>query len=146
MPVQSKSDGNVSFLPGRSRYNVVTDRSDTWVYHKMSAGSLTGVKPTVVGTPVGDASDPTLMGPGRAEWGDLTAGGLFTLVGNYNKPIVCSAVDASGVTLTLVTKAGTFIRNMPGTFPFVIAPGEYIKAVGGSSVGLLLRIEENTIL
>lgn len=143
MPIPSKADGNVPFLPGRSRYNVVTDRSDTWVYHR---GTLDGLAPFMAATPVGGVADPTLMEPGRAEWTTLTHGGLFTLVGNQGKPLICSATDASGATLTLVRKNGTLSRAFPTTFPCVIAPGEYIKAVGGSAVGLLLRIEDNTIL
>jgi len=142
MPIPSKADGNVPLLPGRSRYNVVTTRSDTWVYHR---GALDGTAPKTAasGTLV---ADPSVMGAGRAEWTTLLNGGLFTLVGAYRKPLICSAIDNSGATLTLVKEDGSPSRAMPVTFPFTIAPGEVIKAVGGTAVGLLLRIEDKTIL
>jgi len=143
MPIPSKADSNVPFLPGRSRYSVVTSHGDTWVYHR---GTLDGTAPKVASTPAGDYADPALMEAGRAEWLSLTNGGLFTLIGNQMKSLVCSAIDNSGATLTLVRKNGTLSRAMPNVFPFVIATGEYIKAVGGTAVGLLLRIEDQTTL
>jgi hypothetical protein len=143
MPIPSKADNNVPFLPGRSRYNYVTDRSDTWVYHR---GTINGTAAVKSSTPAGDYPDPDFVGPGRFEFTGLSGGGLFVGIGDLLKPLICSAVDLTGATLTLVKKDGTPSRAFPTIFPCVIAPGEYIKATGGSVVGLLLRIEDQTIL
>ena len=151
MPVPSQADGNVKFTPGRAKYNVVTDRNAVWVYQRMNTGkTFTGTKPMLASTPAADVADPTTVSAGRAEWTTLETGGLFTLVAAEKKTLICDAIDnAAGATLVLVKQNGDPSRNMPGTFPFTISPGEVIKATGGSaggSVGFLLTISEKAIL
>ncbi len=151
MPVPSSADGNVKLTPGRPKYNVVTDRNSVWVYQRMGTGkTFGGTKPMLAATPAADVADPATVTAGRAEWLNLETGGLFTLVGAQKKTLICEAIDnQAGATLTLVKMDGNLSRNMPGTFPFTIAPGEVIKATGGStggSVGFLLTISEKAIL
>jgi len=151
MPVPSQADGNVKLIPGRPKYNIVTDRNAVWVYQRMGTGkTFGGTKPMLAATPVADVADPSSVTAGRAEWTNLETGGLFTLVGLQKKALICDAIDnAAGATLTLVTASGALSRSMPGTLPFTIAPGEYIKASGGSSggsVGFLLTTSEKAIL
>lgn len=148
MPVQSKADGNVPFLgDGRARYNVLSSRQAMWVYHEMATAALTGEIPESASATAAEI-DP-LVTAGRSRWVSLTKGGLFSFVGNYRRPLICEAIDnGAGATLTLVKADGSLSRTVPSA-PFVVAPGEYIKATGGSApgkVGLLLRIDEKTIL
>ncbi len=150
MPIPSKADGNVPFLgSGRKRYNVLSPRQSTWVFHEMAGGSALNGSYAKTGSLTKDEIDPVVT-PGRASWTALTEGGLFSFVGNYRRSLICEAVDNAGTaTLTLVNAAGTLLRNMPTSFPFTIAAGEFIKATGGSAgakVGFLLRIDEKTIL
>lgn len=150
MPIQAKADGNVPFLGnGRARYNVLSNRQAIWVYHEMTGGASLNGGYAKTASLTKDQIDPVIT-PGRAAWTALTEGGLFSFVGNYRRPLICEAIDNAGTaTLTLVKSDGNLSRNMPTTFPFTIAPGEYIKATGGaagSKVGFLLRIDEKTIL
>jgi len=134
----------VPFIGPRSRYNILSD-SVGWIYHKMAgAGTLDGAPPATA-LLSSEMCDPTVSA-GRASWDDLVHGGLFTLLGNYKQPVIVEAVDAAGVTLTLVDSLGNLTRNMPGTFPCKLAPGEYVKAVGGGKVGILVRYDADKIL
>jgi hypothetical protein len=149
MPIPSKADGNVSFLGnGRARYNVLSNRQSTWIYHRMATAALTGERARST-TETETQIDPVIKA-GRAEWVNLTKGGLYSFVGNYRRPLICEAIDNPGsATLTLIKADLSLSRNMPTSFPFVIAPGEYIKATGGSApgvIGFLLRIDDKTIL
>lgn len=148
MPVASNHD-NVTFLPGRSRYNILTTEP-TWVFHKMAAGqTLNGTAPERTAE-TADVCDPTTVSAGYAMWDTLSKGGLFTFLGNYKSSIIVEAIDNVGsATLTLVDRAGNPIRNMPSTVPFKIGAGETIKAVGGGAggkVGFLVRYDAEKVL
>jgi len=148
MPVPSSHD-NVEFLPGRSRYSILT-LEPTWVYHKMAAGaSLNGAAPQKVGVDAASC-DPTTVSAGMAIWDELTEGGLFTQLGNRKSSMVVEAVDNPGTSaLTLVDRAGTLIRNLPTTLPAKISAGETIKATGGSAgtkIGILVRYDADKVL
>lgn len=142
MPVPSKADGNVPFIGPRARYQIL-GLNLTWIYHRMTGGaSLNGAAPkTATLTP--DQVDP-VVSAGKAEFASLTEGGLFTLLGNYKRPVLVESVNnAAGATLTIVDKAGAQLRTAP-TAPFKLAPGEYFKATGGSAgsyIGILVRDE-----
>lgn len=146
MPVPSKADGNVPFIGPRARYQIL-GLNLTWIYHRMAGGvMLNGAAPKTASLEPA-AVDPTVSA-GRAEYTDLTEGGLFTLLGNYRRAVLVEAVDnAAGATLTIVDSAGALLRNAP-TAPFKMAPGEYFKASGGAAgsyIGILVR-EEKTEL
>jgi hypothetical protein len=148
MPVPSKHD-NVTFLPGRSRYSILS-LQPTWVYHRMAAGqTLNGGAPERAGEAASEC-DPTAVAAGVAAWDSLTKGGLFTQLGNYKTSMIVEAVDNPGsATLTLVDRAGGLIRNFPTTFPARITAGETIKAVGGSAggkVGFMVRYDADKVL
>ena len=150
MPIPSKADGNVPLLGGgRARFNVLSSRQSMWVYHEMAGGSSLNGSYAKSAAKTKDQIDPVIT-PGRAAWTALTEGGLFSFVGNYRRPLICEAIDNAGTaTLTLVKSDLSLSRNMPTSFPFTIAPGEYIRATGGAAggkVGFLLRIDEKTIL
>lgn len=141
MSIQSKADGNVPFIGPRARYKILSE-SLTWIYHRMAGGSaLNGAAPRTASL-TADETDPTVTA-GKANYADLTEGGLFRLLGNYKKAIVVESVNNAAVaTLTIVDKDGTLLRAFPGTTPFNMAPGEYIKATGGSAgsyIGVLVR-------
>ena len=147
MPVQSKADNNVEFLPGRSRYSIVNTTA-TWCYHHMAPGAtLNGAAPkTATKTP--DQVDPTVKAS-MAEYKDLTEGGLFTIQAKARRPLVVDAVDnPAGATLTIVGVAHSHTRAAPSTVPFKVTSGECLKAVGGSAgsyVGILYRIDGEEI-
>lgn len=142
MPVPSKADGNVPFIGPRKRYSIL-GLNLTWIYHRMAVGvALNGAAPKTASLEP-NAVDP-VVSAGRANFAALTEGGLFTLLGNYRRPVLVESVDnAAGATLTIVDKAGTLLRSAP-TAPFKMAPGEYFKAAGGSTgsyIGILVRDE-----
>jgi hypothetical protein len=139
MPVPSKADGNVPFIGSRKRYSIL-GLNLTWIYHRMAGGaSLNGAAPKTASLEP-NAVDPTVSA-GRAEFTALTEGGLFTLLGNYRRPVLVESVDnAAGATLTIVDKNNVQLR----TAPLKMAPGEYFKAAGGSAgshIGILVRDE-----
>jgi len=144
MPLKCQADGNVPFLPGRSRYDIV-NLTATWCYHRMAAGStLSGEAPRTATTTEAD-TDPTVTG-GRAEYKTLTKGGLFTLQAQMLAPLIVLALDnTANATLTLVMSGDpTLSRAVPTSLPFKIAAGEALKATGGSSgsyVGILYEID-----
>lgn len=149
MPVPSKHDNNVPFLPGKSRYSLITTEP-TWIYHSMATGqTLNGKAPRVVANPATPQADPSCRG-GRADYSGLADGGLFTSISNRKTPIIIEAIDNPGnATLTLVDAAGNAIRNFPTSFPCKISSFETMKAVGGGTagkVGFLLRFDAEKIL
>lgn len=141
-----KRDGNVPFIGPRARYNTL-GVSPTWHYHKMGAGAaLDGTAPRTATTAENDL-DPAVSA-GKAEWASLTKGGLFTMLGKAGKAVIVEAVDLSaGASLTVVNAAGATLRATP-TAPFKLAPGEFLKASGGSNggyAGVLVRLEGERI-
>ena len=126
----------VPLLPGRARYDLLQS-SSTWFIHKMATGSsLDGTAPQRTGEDESQ-TDPTFVKAGRASFEELTHGGLFTLPGNYKKPIVVEAIlNAGTATLSIVRLDDPAVtRAVPGTFPFRMTPGEYLKATGGAVSG-----------
>lgn len=147
MPFPSKADNNVPFTGTRPRYSLVNSTS-TWCYHHMAAGaSLSGEAPRTAATNEA-ATDPSVIG-GKAEFKDLTKGGLFTIQANAKRSLVVEAVSNPGnATITLVDRSDhAHSRTIP-TAPFKVSAGEVIKAVGGGAggyVGILYRIDGEEI-
>ena len=148
MPLKDvKADGNVEFLPGRSRYNIVNTTA-TWCYHHMATGStLSGEAPETLETDAAH-TDPTVVAS-TAEYKELTKGGLFTIQAKAKRPLVVDAfINQAGATLSIVGVSHNHVRDVPGTLPFKLTSGEVFKATGGSSggyVGLLYRIDGEEI-
>ena len=143
MPLQSKADGNVPFLPGRGRYSIV-NITPTWCYHKMAAGkTLTGKPPKIEGK-TEEQTDPVVSGS-TAKYEGLKEGGYFSIQANSKTPLIVLGVDnKAGATLTLVMHADpTYSRAVPAV-PFKMGSGEAFSATGGTAgsyVGLLYEID-----
>lgn len=142
----------VPFIGPRTRYNIVTDRSPTWVYHSMAVGAtLDGTYTQTAGQ-----SDPTQLDPvvtgGFAGWSNLTHGGLFTMLADTGREILIEDIsNVPGATLSTVDQSGNTVRTTldPTKLPIHLAPYETIKATGGSSggkVAFLVRIDQTVIL
>jgi len=131
-------------LTGAVGKNRILEEYSTWVYHRMAVGvSLDGTAPaTATTTP--ENTEPTTTA-GCATYADLTHGGLFIMSGASKRPAEVQVVtNTAAATITIVdTVAGT-TRPMPSTTPFIVAPGETLKAIGGTAgsfVGFLIREE-----
>ena len=145
MPIQSKADGNVPFIGPRSRYNII-GTSARWVFHIMEdLVAPNGAAPTTAAVSNPDEVTP-VVSPGKAEYGSssdkLLTGGLFTHLGKVGHPMLIEGAILPGdPAVSLVNSAGTLIRTLvvSGTplsgFPIRLAPGEYIKIVGGTPGG-----------
>jgi hypothetical protein len=147
MPVQSNADNNVPWIGPRARYNILCN-TPTWVYQKMTTGkSFNGADPRTATVAAADF-DPVVTA-GKAMYDNLTEGGFFRLLGNYKRPMVVEALNnEAGATIEITNSAGTKLRDTPSATPFKVAPGEYIKANGGTAakqVGLLVRIDGEKI-
>lgn len=144
MPLQSKADNNVPFLPGRSRFNLV-NLTPTWCYHEMLAGAtLQGVAPKKQ-TISAEETDPSVSA-GLARYTNLTEGGLFVLQAQAKKALLVLAIDnPAGATVKILNGADpSKFRTAPATFPFRVGPGEVIQATGGSTggkIGVLYEID-----
>jgi hypothetical protein len=153
MPITgAKADGNVPFLPGRARYNVVTDRSFTWVFQKMLAlHQFDGSAPTdQIDGSARDTFDPTTVRGGYASWDGCAHAGLWTLLSHYGRAMTVQEVsNAAGATLSTVDSSGAVLRTSLPATPFMLSPGECLKASGGTAggaVGFLVKFDEATIL
>jgi len=150
VPFQASGE-RVPLIGPRSRYDIISARNSTWVYHRMKPGSTLGGAAPADPTHTAAEFDPVVTA-GRAEFGGLSAGGLFTLLGNAKKPLILEAIDnTAGATISTVDKTGATIRATldPAKAPYHLSPAEYIKATGGSSgsyVGVLVRLDETAIL
>ena len=147
MPLPSKADFNVPALPGRARYSIV-NTSPTWCYDHMAAGiALAGDAPRSAAK--NEAAIDPVVTSGKAEYRDLTKGGLFTIQAKAKKPLVVDALDnAAGAALTIVSSGDSHSRAAPTTVPFKVGPGEVLKAVGGTAgsyIGILYRIDGEVI-
>lgn len=121
------------------RYDLLHD-SSTWIIQRFAAGAqATGVSPKVGAVEVG----PTTVKAGYASYDGLTQGGLFTLPGNYRKPTLVESLDnPAGATITILQTTSNHERPIPSTYPFKLAPGEFIKTTGGTAgsyVGILVK-------
>jgi hypothetical protein len=147
MPFPSKADNNVPFTGTRPRYSLVNTTA-TWCYHHMAAGaSLSGEAPRTATTDEA-ATDPAVIG-GKAEYKNLTKGGLFTIQAHAKKTLVVDAVTNPGnATITLVDLSDHAHSRAIPTTPFKVSAGEVIKATGGAAggyVGILYRIDGEEI-
>lgn len=139
--------GGVPPLPGRSRYNVVNTTA-TWCYHHMANGvALTGDAPRTAAKTASEL-DP-VVSAGKAEFSNLTEGGLFTLQANAKKTLVIDAIDNPGnATIAILNRDGTHQRTAPTSTPFKVMSSEVIKASGGSAggyIGVLYKIDGEEI-
>lgn len=131
-------------LTGPVGKNHILEEYSTWIYHKMAPGaSLDGTAPaTATTTP--EQTEPVITA-GCATFSALTHGGLFVMPGGRKRSVeVLAVTNTASATITIVdTVAGTS-RALPSSVPFGMAPGETLKAVGGtagSSVGIMVREE-----
>lgn len=144
MPLQSKADNNVPFLPGRSRFNLV-NLTPTWCYHEMVTGAaLQGGSPKKETVSV-EETDPSVSA-GLARYTALVEGGLFSLQAQAKKALSILAIDnPAGAAVKILNGADpSKFRTAPTTFPFRVGPGEVIQASGGSTgskIGVLYVIE-----
>jgi hypothetical protein len=92
-------------------------------------------------------TDPVVTA-GKAEYRNLTKGGLFTIQAKSKMTLVVDALDnAAGATLTILDSDHSHERAVPSV-PFKLASGEVFKAVGGTAgsyVGFLYRIDGQEI-
>lgn len=145
-------NAGVPFLPGRARYNIVTDRSSTWVSHTMATGAALDGTYTQTAT----QSDPTQIDPvvtgGAAGWTNLTHGGLFTMLADTGREILIEGfTNQAGATFSTVDQSGNVLRSTLdlSVLPVKLAPYETIKATGGATggkVAFLVRYDWATIL
>lgn len=147
MPFPSKADNNVPFTGTRPRYSLVNTTA-TWCYHHMAAGStLTGEAPRTAATNEQN-TDPSVMG-GKAEYKDLTKGGLFTMQAHAKRTLMVDAIDNPGsAVITLVDRSDHAHQRTAPAAPFKVSANEVIKATGGSAggyVGVLYRIDGQEI-
>jgi len=147
MPVPSKADNNVPFTGKRPRYSVVNTTA-TWCYHHMGTGvTLSGEAPRTFATDEAN-TDPEVIG-GKAEFKNLTKGGLFTLQANAKRTLIVDAVDNPGSALIqLVDRSDhAHVRTAPSA-PFKVSAMEVMKVTGGNAggyIGLLYRIDGQEI-
>jgi len=145
MPLHdSKADGNITFLPGRSRYSLV-NITPTWCYHKMATGkTLNGKPPKHVGKTY-EKTDPTIVAASVARYEDLEEGGLFSIQANSKCPLIVHAVENdAGASISLVLLADTNYTRAVPTTPFKLGSGEAFVATGGSagsSIGIFYEID-----
>ena len=127
-------------LTGSVGKNRLVEENSTWVYQKMAAGvAFDGLAPATAVT-VSSETEPTVTA-GCATFADLTHGGLFVLQGPLEILVVTNTASA---TLTIVDTTAATTRTAPTTTPFLVGPGEVLKAVGGtagSSVGIMVIAE-----
>lgn len=148
MPVPSKADNNVPFIGPRARYSLVNTTA-TWCYHHMATGcTLSGDAPETATTDAAH-TDPYVVG-GKAEYQDLTKGGLFTIQSNAKRILMIDAIDNPGsATITLVDRSNhAHSRAVPTTLPFKVSANEVIKVVGGVAsgyIGILYRVDGEEI-
>jgi hypothetical protein len=135
--MREPSNARVPFTGTKGRIHLLSE-SAAWIYHNMASGTLDGDEPSTATTTPSETV-PTVKA-GRADYNDLTHGGLFVHPWVYNKAVVVEAIDNPGSATLLVTNpaAGTN-RAAPASVPFTIAPGECLKAVGGTKVGFMMR-------
>lgn len=150
MPLKNvKRDGNVPFIGPRSRYSIIGVKT-TAISQKMAAGeSFDGNRPQTQSKNA-DELDPFVKA-GSARWEELIEGGLFDLLGNRLEAITVEHVEnPAGATLEIVARDGTTVlRQVPSETPFQLAPGEVLRATGGSDGGevkFFARIQGNRIL
>lgn len=146
MPLtNSKADNNVPHIGPRRRYSILCS-TPTWVYHEMASGkTLNGEAPKTASVGVADL-DPTIAS-GSARYTSLDAGGLFTILAHEKRGMVVESVDNPGTaTLSIIQTANPSLSRSLPTAPFLVGPGECLKATGGSAaskIGFLVRIACN---
>lgn len=147
MPFPSKADNNVPWTGPRPRYSIVNTTA-TWCYHHMTSGmTLTGEAPRTALTDEA-TTDPSVIG-GKAEYKELTKGGLFTIQAKAKRTLMVDAVDNPGsATIKLVDMDSHAHERVAPAAPFKVSAGEVIKVTGGTAggyVGILYRIDGQEI-
>jgi hypothetical protein len=132
IPPNTDSYGRVPLTGTHPKAHILQEYP-VWIYHSMSAGvALDGTSPATATTAPAQ-TDPAIHG-GRADYNSLTHGGLFDLLGNYKRAVEVLVIDnEAAATLTIVNPHLSLSRSVPGTLPFVMTPGEYFKATGGTT-------------
>lgn len=146
----------VPLLPNRSRYNLVTSQP-SWLFHSLSVGTLTGVRPTTAAESDATLVDPSTVIGGFAEFGDLNAGGLFYHMAKIKRTVLVKDVNLTGVgvvtsmqlvrfdTPATVTRDVQALMEAVPFVPFKIAPNEMLKIVSaGTKVGVFVCIDDGT--
>jgi hypothetical protein len=136
--MREPTNTRVPFTGTHGRYAILNE-TPTWVYHTMAgAGVLDGTAPaTALTTPA--ETDPVVL-QGRADYNNLTHGGLFITLANYGKAMIIDSIYNPGSsTITIVNPEKGTTRSAPASAPYNIAPGECLKAVGGSQIGFMVR-------
>jgi len=152
-----KADGNVPFIGPRGRFQL-TGIEPAWIFQTMFAGVNFDKKLAITASETAPEVQPEVVG-GKAEFKDLTEGGVFDTIATAKKAhIIEEILNGGSATLDIVRledlKATSPIedtptfRVVPGSFPFKMAPGETIRAdagANGGSVGLLIREDAGSI-
>lgn len=147
MPFKPQSGDNVPFIGSRARFNILCV-TPTWVYHRMAPAAPFDGAPPATALKTAANLDPVVKA-GRAEFGSLVHGGLFTLLAHYRMPMAVDAVDnPGGLTMQVVDSSGTLLRTVSGT-TFKVAAGECLKiptSPNGAYIGFLVRLDETKII
>lgn len=149
-----KADGNVPFIAGRSRYQLI-GLDPAWIFHKMAAGVTFDKKMARTTLLTSPELDPSIEN-GSASFLELSEGGVFDTVATAKKSMVIEdLLNGGGATLDIVAlkdlkaaqdgagiETAPKFRDIPASFPFTLAPGETIRAFGGATgsiVGIYIR-------
>ena len=131
-------------------YNVLTNYP-TWVMQTMATGrTFAGEIPSDVDD---NPIEPTVSA-GRADYKDLHNGGLFSEISRTRLPALVLQVynpDSIPLDIARYNESGTLVkaRDIPSTYPFVLAPGEILRASGGTdttTVGFLVKLDNEQVL
>jgi hypothetical protein len=135
--MREQTNTRVPFTGSKGHSQLLSETS-AWIYHNMASGTLDGTEPSTAST-IPSETIPAVTS-GRADYNNLTHGGLFIHPWVYKRTVIVEAIDNPGSAALLITnpEAGTD-RAVPNTLPFSLAPGECLKAVGGAKVGFMIR-------
>lgn len=131
-------------------YNVLTNYP-VWVMQTMDTGRVfAGAEPSNVD------DDPTtpVVTAGRADYLALYNGGLFSEISRTRLPALVLQVynpDSIPLDIARYDSGGSLVkaRDLPSEVPFVLAPGELLRASGGSdtaTVGFLVKLNNEQVL
>jgi len=155
-----KPDGNVPFIGPRSRFSL-TGFEPRWIFQTMFTSLQFDKKLARTASFLAPDLDPAVVA-GKAEFKDLTEGGIFDTIATAKKAhVVEDIINPGSATLDIVrledlqsaqtggdiTTAPTF-RSVPGSFPFTLSPGETIRANSGTAanpLGIFIREELRAI-
>lgn len=149
----AKPDGNVPFIGPRGRFQL-TGLEPAWIIQTMATATVFDKKLARTVALTAPELEPVVTA-GKAKFSDLSQGGIFDTIATAKRShVVEDILNAGGATLDIVTLedlkiaqdgAGIHLapkfRDVPGSFPFTLAPGETIRAAGAAAgtVGLYIR-------